>query len=152
MEKNWIPANAHTITPYLIIEEVPKCIAFLEATFGAKLDGKLNRPNGSLMHAEVMIGDSLMMLGEPMGEFGTKPATMFVYVEDAQAIYDRALANGGKFVMEMMDQPHAGVKYGGIEGPCGNIWWIGTKIEDISWEDQQQRVNSTAHLWSTDEI
>ncbi len=150
--KPFKPTNANTISPYLIVENVEACISFLENTFDAKLEGKLDRPNGTLMHAEVVVGDSLIMLGEPMGEFGPIPAAMFVYVPNPENTFEKAKENGGEVVFDMMDQPHAGVKYGGIKDPYGNIWWIGKQIEDISWEEQQRRINATAQLWSTDEI
>lgn len=139
------------IIPYLIVHQVEKCVTFLEAVFEAEILGKLVRPNGSVMHTEIKISDNHIMLGEPMGEFEAMPSTFFLYVDDVEECFDRALKSGGELVMEMADQPHAGVKYGGVKDPSGNIWWIGCQIEEISWEEQQRRIDATAHLWSNDE-
>ena len=152
MTDHWKPEQAHTVSPYLIVDNVPSCIAFLQKTFSAQLLGHLDRPNGTLMHAEVLVGDSLVMLGEPMGEFGPIPAAMFVYLAEPEQAFDLAKDNGGEVVMDFAEQPHAGVKYGGIKDPCGNFWFIGSKTEDISWEEQQARINATAQLWSSDEV
>ncbi len=146
------PKNAGTVSPYLIVENVPACISFLKETFSAHLEGKLDRPNGTVMHAEITVGDSLIMLGEPMGSFGPMPAALFVYVSNPEVVFERAKENGGEVVMEMTDQVHAGARYGGIKDPQGNYWWIGKKLEELSWAEQQERINAIGQLWSSDEI
>lgn len=141
---NPIPRGFETLTPYLLVEGVPALIAFLEKTFGVVTVGKLDRPDGSVMHAELEVGDSKLMVGEPMGEFGPMPASIFVYVEDCDAIYARALEAGGTSVMDVTTMQHAGERYGGVKDPSGNIWWIATHLEDVSWEEQQYRIDAVA--------
>ncbi len=139
-----VPDHYHTVTPYLLVEGVDQLISFLEDAFHATIHGKLDRPDGTVMHAELEVGDSMVMMGEPMGEFGPMPASIFLYVEDCDAVYDRALSAGGTSVMEVTTMQHAGVRYGGVEDPSGNIWWIGTQREEVSWEEQQYRIDAVA--------
>lgn len=142
--------GAADITPYLIVNDIPKLLLHLQKAFGARLHGKLTRPNGSLMHAEISIGDSLIMLGEPMGQFEPMPSNLFLYVADAAATISQALSAGGTLVMELTDMPHAGVRYGGVKDPSGNNWWIGTHLQDMSWQEQQDSINATAQHWSNE--
>ncbi len=112
-----------TVTPYLIVENVPRLLEFLVAAFGAKERIRIPRPDGTVMHAEVAIGDSIVMMGEPMGDIRAMPASIFLRVEDADATYRKAIEVGGTSVSEPADQLHAGERYGGVKDPCGNIWW-----------------------------
>ena len=75
------------------------------------------------MHAEVTIGDSIVMMGEPTGKISPVPASIFLRVDDADAVYRKALQAGGTSVSEPTDQPHTGERYGGVKDPCGNLWW-----------------------------
>ena len=137
-----IPDGYHTITPYLIVHGVAKLLDFLTNAFDAKELQRLHRPDGSVMHAEVRIGDSAVMMGEPMGDFGPMPASIYLYVNDCDAAYQRALRAGGTSVMEPADQPHAGERYGGVQDPAGNIWWVATHIEDLTAEEQARRAQT----------
>jgi uncharacterized glyoxalase superfamily protein PhnB len=113
----------HTVTPYLIVRDVPRLLEFLVAAFGASERIRLPREDGSIMHAEVSIGDSIVMMGEPTEKFGPMPASIYLRVDDADIAYRKALQAGGKSVSEPTNQPHAGERYGGIQDPCGNLWW-----------------------------
>ena len=134
----------HTVTPYLLVEGVPTLIEWLAAAFGASELGRLMRPDGTLMHAEVLIGDSAIMLGEPLGEFRAMPASIYLRVDECDATYARALAAGGVSVREVMTMEHAGERYGGVMDPSGNIWWVASHVEDVSWDEQQRRIDSVA--------
>src|SRR4051812_26248963 len=109
----------HTVTPYLVVKDVARLIEFLVAAFGAKERIRLPRADGTIMHAEVTIGDSIVMMGEPTGEIGLMPASLYLRVEDADAAYSAAIAAGGRSVAGPKDQPHAGERYGGGEGTRG---------------------------------
>ena len=135
------PSRPPSLTPYLLIEDATALIDFCTAVFDAKLLGKLNRPDGSLMHAELTIGNGTLMLGEPMGEFDEMKGAFFVRVEDCDQVYEKALAAGGTSVMDVMTMTHAGERYGGVQDPFGNTWWIATHIENISWAEQQRRID-----------
>ena len=122
------PFGLHTVTPYLIIENVRDVIAFLEKTLGATVRGEIKmRDDGSVMHTEVTIGDSVVMMGEPMDEFNAMPSTLYVYVDDSIAAHARAIENGATSVMEPQLMPH-GDRYGGVKDTSGNIWWLVTHV------------------------
>ena len=131
-----IPDGYHTITPYLLVDGVARLISFLITTFDASELERRLRPDGSIMHAEVRIGDSIVMMGEPLDEFGPMPASMYVYVSDCDRVYQRALQADGISVMEPTTRPAEGDRYGGVKDPSGNIWWIATHLEDVP-SDQQ---------------
>lgn len=144
MTTNPIPEGFHTVTPYLIVEGVASVLEFLANAFDAETRGTLTRPEGSVMHAEVKIGDSMVMMGEPMGEFGPMPGSVFLYFEDCDAAFARAVGAGGAVVMDVTTMEHAGVRYGGVKDTAGNIWWIATHLENIPWADAQYRIDAVA--------
>jgi uncharacterized glyoxalase superfamily protein PhnB len=117
---------------------MPKLLDFLKQAFGAQEAFRLTRPDGGIMHAEVKIGDSIMMMGEPMGEWKAKPCSLYLYVEDVDAVYQRAIQAGGTSVGEPKDQFY-GDRSGGVIDPSGNYWGIGTHIEDVSHEEMAKR-------------
>ena len=128
MVENRNPFGLHTITPYLVVEDVITLIQFLKEVFDAESRGDpLVRDDGSVQHAEVRIGDSVVMMGEPMDKIGPMPATMYLYVDDCDATYKKALTAGATSVIGLHDYPH-GDRYGGVKDPVGNIWWIVTHI------------------------
>ena len=133
-----IPDGAHTVTPYLVVEGVPKLIDFLKQAFGAEELFRMARPDGGVMHAEVKIGDSMIMIGEAMGQWKPKPCSLYLYVEDVDAVYQRAIQAGGTSVGEPKDQFY-GDRSGGVTDPCGNHWGTGTHIEDVSREEMEKR-------------
>lgn len=117
-----------TVVPYLIIEGVNDIVAFLEKSFDAKKLIQKMREDGSVMHVEMQIGDSIIMMGEPIAEFGPMPANIFLTVDDCDKRYQKALDAGGVSVMEVTDMAHAGERYGGVKDTAGNVWWISTPI------------------------
>ena len=122
------PFGLHTITPYLIVNGVSTLIEFLRQVFGAELRGDPHyREDGSVKHAEVKIGDSVVMMGEPIDKIETMPAMMYLYVEDCDHTYKQALVAGATSVIEPDNYPHDD-RYGGVKDPAGNIWWIVTHI------------------------
>lgn len=134
-----IPEGRPTVVPYLVINDVAKAIDFLKATFDAEEKERIPRADGSVMHAELIIGNGMVMMGEPRDEFGPMPASIFISVEDCDAVYKRAIAAGGVSVMEPADMHHAGERYGGVKDHAGNIWWMATHIEDLSEEEAKKR-------------
>jgi uncharacterized glyoxalase superfamily protein PhnB len=137
------PDGFHSVTPYLIVSGVLRLIDFLKASFDAQETERLMRPDGSVMHAEVRIGDSNIMMGEPAGQFQPMPGSMYVYVEDADAAYQRALRAGAASVMEPADQFY-GDRMAGVRDHSGNLWWIATHKEDVPpWELAKRAAAST---------
>ena len=142
-----VPEGYHTATPYLIVPGVAKVIDFLKRTFEAEeIHERTSRADGTIMHAEVRIGDSPIMLGEPMGQFQPMPASIYLYVADTDACYQRALKAGAASLMEPADQFY-GDRNAGVRDPVGNVWWIGTHIEDVAPEEIARRASerATAH-------
>lgn len=131
-----IPEGFHSVTPYLLVEDGAKLIAFLEQAFGAEQFERMENPDGTVRHAQVKIGDSFVMLGAPLGD--PMPASLYLYVPDCDATYERALAAGATTLMEPEDQFY-GDRGAGVTDPCGNLWWIGTHIEDVSHEELERR-------------
>lgn len=125
-----------TVTPYLLVEGVARLLTFLPKAFDAQVLARESRPDGAIMHAEVRIGNSMLMMGEAGGGFGPMPASIYLYVVDCDAMYKRALQAGAVSVFEMTDLP-SGERYGGVRDPCGNIWWIATHVKDLSPEQQE---------------
>lgn len=131
MAVNPVPDGYHTVTPYLIVEGVAKLIDFMTQAFGAKESHRTTLPDGSIMHAEVRIGDSAVMMGEAKGQWKPMPASLYLYVNDTDAVYQRALQAGASSIMEPADQFY-GDRNAGVKDPSGNSWWIATHIEDVS--------------------
>jgi PhnB protein len=133
-----IPDGYHNVTPYLTVPGVDKVIRFLKEAFGAEEKERFTAPDGRIMHAEVKIGDSVIMLGEPMGPWQPRPANLYLYVKDIDDAYRRALKAGGTSVMEPTDQFY-GDRSGGVSDPSGNCWFIATHVEDVSKDEMRKR-------------
>jgi uncharacterized glyoxalase superfamily protein PhnB len=138
MPVNPIRKGFHAITPYMLVDGVNRLLTFLPEAFDAELLASETRPDGAIMHAEMRIVDSMLMMGEASDEFGPMPSSIYLYVTDCDAVYQRALSAGGTSIFEVTTLP-SGERYGGIKDPCGNIWWIATHVEDISPEEQARR-------------
>lgn len=137
-----IPEDHHRITPYLVVPGVASLLDFLKRAFDANITTvPMTRADGSVMHAEVRIGDSHVMMGEPMGDFTPMPAMLYLYVEDVDAAYKRALEAGAAAVMEPADQFY-GDRNGGVKDPSGNLWWLATRKEQLSDEEVQERARA----------
>lgn len=121
------PEGYPSISPYLVVSEAQKLIGFLEAVFDGKVVRSYPRPDGSLMHAEVRIDDSVVMLGEATTEFRPNPSMIHVYVPDVMATWARAMEAGAKALQEPAVKDDDQDRRGGFEGPCGNSWWISTQ-------------------------
>jgi PhnB protein len=117
-----IPENYQTVMPYLIVKDASKFISFTEKVFGASLTYKEMRDENIIMHAEIMIGRSTIMFADSTDQFGVCPAGLFVYVENADETYRKAIEAGATSIMKPSDQPYG--RSGGVEDEFGNTWWI----------------------------
>jgi uncharacterized glyoxalase superfamily protein PhnB len=133
-----IPAGYHSVTPYLVVKDGDKTLQFLQRGLGAELKGRHNLPNGRLMHAEVLIGDSPVMIGEARDAHRPMPCMLYLYVRDCDAAYERALAAGAQSVQEPVNQFY-GDRSGGVVDAEGNQWWFGTRVEEVSPEELERR-------------
>ena len=136
-----IPEGYHTVTPYLVVKGVAKLIDFLKQAFDAKEMHRTTQPDGTIMHAEVRIGDSAVMMGEARNEAQSMPGSIYLYVNDTDATYKRAIQAGATSIMEPADQFY-GDRNGGVKDPVGNHWWIATHIEDVSSEELAKRTEA----------
>jgi PhnB protein len=136
-----IPEGYHSVTPYLVVREVPKLLDFLKRAFDAQEVMRMPAPDGSIMHAEVRIGDSAIMMGEARGEYKPMPGSMYLYVEDADATYKRALQAGATSQMEPADQFY-GDRHATVIDPVGNHWSIATHIEDVPPDELARRAEA----------
>lgn len=137
-----IPDGYHSVTPYLVVPGVAKLIDFLKQAFGAEVIHRMAKPDGTVMHAEVQIGDSRIMMGDASGaKSGSMPAVLYMYVPDCDAVYRRALQAGGTSISEPADQFY-GDRHGGIMDPSGNQWWVATHKEDVSSEEMMKRAQA----------
>jgi PhnB protein len=133
-----IPEGFHAITPYLFAQGASRLIEFISAAFEGELISRQDRPDGAVMHATMRIRDSMLTLADPTAEFGPMPSSIYLYVTDCDTVYQRALGSGGISVFPMMTLP-SGERYGGVKDPCGNIWWVATRAEDVPPEEQERR-------------
>jgi PhnB protein len=126
-----IPDGYHTVTPYLTVRGAAKVIEFLKQAFGAEIpEENMKRPDGSIAHAQVKIGDSRVMIAEESEVAKAMPSTLYLYVPNVDSVYQRAIKAGGQSVMEPTDMFY-GDRSGGVKDAFGNLWWIATHIEDV---------------------
>ncbi len=131
-----IPEGYHTATPLFVVPGVTQLINFMKQAFDAEELESFPRPDGTIYHAEVRIGDSIVMMGEPEGESDPMPGAIYLYVNDTDAAYRRALQAGAVSLMEPMDQPY-GDRNAGVKDAFGNVWWLATHIADVSVEQKR---------------
>jgi len=127
------PPGFHTATPYISIEGASAAIEFYKAAFGATEIMRHSDPDGRIRHAEIMIGDSPFMISDYFGQFqyikslqmyGGSPVSIFLYVDDADASFKRAIAAGARELSAMKDQEYG--RSGGVTDPFGLQWWVTT--------------------------
>jgi PhnB protein len=146
-----IPEGYHTQTPYINVKGAAEAIEFYKKAFGAKEVGRILMPDGSIGHAEIEIGDSKIMLAEENALWGNlspqtlggSPVCLCLYVEDVDAVFAGALQAGATVTgdMEVKDQFY-GDRTGSLTDPFGHKWSIMTHIEDVSFEEMQERMNA----------
>jgi PhnB protein len=127
---NFIPAGHHTVSPYLVVPGIAKVIEFAKKAFDAQEVYVSKREDGTVQHAEIKIGDSIVMMGEGPPDGKNFPGMLHLYMEDADTVYKRAIAAGGKSIREPADQPY-GDRTSGVDDGFGNQWWISTHIKDV---------------------
>ena len=128
MPDSFKPDGYSTVSPYLIAAGAQKVIDFLEQAFGAQRLRRYELPDGSIMHAEVRIGDTVVMIGDAGEAWPAQPAHLHVYVEDVDAMYERALKAGGAPVQSPQRRGDDPDRRGGVKDPAGNTWWIATQV------------------------
>jgi PhnB protein len=141
-----IPEGYNALTPYLAVDDAAEAIEYYERAFGAKERVRMETPDGKIGHAELEIGDSLVMLSDPFPQASTRPpkeiggtsASVFMYVEDVEAVVEQAVDTGATVTMEVQDQ-FWGDRFGSVTDPFGHVWSIATHIEDLTPEEIAER-------------
>jgi len=142
-----IPAGYHSVTPYLMVRDAARAIAFYRDAFGAKEVMRFDGPNGKIAHAEVTIGDSHVMLADESPEFagpqtlGGAGVSLMLYVDDVDATFAQAVAAGATARRPVADQFY-GDRLGTLADPFGHVWSIATHREDVSLGEMQRRLAS----------
>jgi len=151
-----IPKGLHTVTPSIVVAGAAKAIDFYKKALGAEEIMRFAGPDGKIMHAEIRIGDSVIMLGDEMPDQGAKgpkayggtSVSFFVYGENVDAAWKRAVDAGAKPVMPLADQ-FWGDRTGCIEDPFGHNWWLAQHIQDLTPEEIQKGSEAFASQMQT---
>jgi PhnB protein len=141
-----IPEGYSTISPYLAVDDAAEAIAYYKKAFGAEETVRMDAPDGRIGHAELKIGDSHVMLSDPFPDASTTPpkelggtsASIFMYVDDVDAVVQKAVDAGATVTMEVDDQ-FWGDRFGSITDPFGHSWSIATHVEDLTPEEIEER-------------
>jgi PhnB protein len=144
-----IPKGYHTVTPSLMVAGAAKAIDFYKKALGAEELMRFAGPDGKLMHAEIKIGDSVVMLGDEMPEQGARgpksiggtPVSFFIYSENVDAAWKRAVDAGAKPIMPLIDQ-FWGDRAGCLEDPFGHHWWLAQRIQELTPEEVRKNAEA----------
>jgi PhnB protein len=137
-----VPDGYHCVQPYLIFKNAAAAIAFFVQAFGATEKFRMAGPEGRIGHAEILIGDSTIMLADEAPQmdayspehYGGSPISLLIYTADCDAVYAQALAAGAESLREPADQPY-GDRMSGVRDPFGYKWYIATHVKDVSYEE-----------------
>ena len=150
-KKNYCPEGYHAVTPGLAIKGAAAAIDWYKNVFGAKEKMRLENPDKTIGHAELIIGDSMIMLGEENLEYNTSPRTLngnsvnlYIYVPDADATIKKAKDNNAK-VIKPAEEMFYGDRVGRIEDPFGYLWLVATHVRDVSEEEIHKKMEEMAH-------
>ena len=141
-----VPEGYNTVSPYLAVEDATEAIDFYTRAFGAKERTRMPGPDGKIAHAELQIGNSIVMLSDPFPQSTAKPPSdlggtttgLFLYVEDVDAVYKQAVDAGATSTMEPSDM-FWGDRFGSVLDPFGHSWQIATHVEDLTPEEIGRR-------------
>ena len=144
-----VPEGHHTVSPYLAVKNAAQALEFYQRGFGATETFRLTLPDGRVGHAEIRLGDSIIMLADEFPEYGGKapqtlgssPVNIHLYVEDVDAFVERAVAAGARERTPVMDQFY-GDRSGQLEDAFGHLWWVATHKEDVPPEEMKKRVDA----------
>ena len=143
-----VPEGYHTVTPHLVLDDCAKAIEWYKKALGAEEGGRAVGPDGKIMHAELRIGNSRIMMNDPMmgakgpKGFGGSPISLWLYVDDCDALFNQAIKAGGEVAhgtMGQMQDQFWGDRSGTLTDPFGYTWTIATHKEDLTPEEMQQR-------------
>jgi PhnB protein len=147
-----IPEGYHSVTPYLYVKGAANALEFYKKAFGSTEKFRMPMPDGRIGHAEIQIGNSIVMLADEHPEMGVRgpksiggaSSSLMVYVEDVDAVAARFISAGGTVQRPIKDQFY-GDRSGTFEDPFGHVWTIGTHVEDVSPEEMERRAPKAEH-------
>jgi PhnB protein len=143
MATNHKPEGYHTVTPYLFVADVAKLIEFLQSAFDAEELYRMQRPNGDVGHAKVRIGESMIEIGKPSAKFPAMQSAIHLYLPDTDAAFRKALDAGAKPFAEPSDR-YYGDREAGVYDPFGNVWFLSTRVKDMTAEEMRARAATDA--------
>lgn len=149
MAVNYVPEGYRSVTPYLIVRGAARAIDFYKQAFGATEIMRMPGPNNTIGHAELRIGDSVVMLADeqPNGSYrapdvlGGSPVSLMIYIADVDEVFSKAVSLGSKELRAVQDQFY-GDRSGNLVDPFGHIWTISTHVEDVSPEEMERRMSA----------
>jgi PhnB protein len=140
-----VPARYGTVTPWIIVRGVAPFIDYLTRVFGAVEESRIPNADGSIGHAEVRIGDSVVMMFDAREHWPDTPSFLRLYLADGEAAYTRALAAGGTAVTEMTEL-FFGDRVGRVRDPWGNLWWIHTRVAELDHDELGRRAQEPRYV------
>jgi PhnB protein len=146
-----VPEGYHAVTPWLISRDTGRLIDWLVAAFGAQELGRVVLEDGGIGHAELRIGDSVVMAFDARPEWPDTPAFLRLYVEDGDEVHRRAVAAGGTSVTEMTEMSW-GDRVGRVRDPFGNLWWIQTRVVDLTEAETYERMTHPRFVAAMDYV
>lgn len=145
-----VPEGYDSVTPYLVVRGAAKAIAFYEKAFAAKERLRLPAPGGGIGHAELKIGNSIIMLADEFPDMGARgpraiggsPVSLLIYVEQVDDVFHAALAAGAR-ELRPLENRFYGDRAGQLEDPFGHVWTLASHVEDVTAEQLQRRMEET---------
>jgi PhnB protein len=146
---SYIPKDYNTVTPYLVIKGAAQAIDYYKKVFGATETVRMNGPDGKVGHAELKIGNSIIMVADEnpnLGQghtsattIGGSPVSLYLYFPDVDRVFERAVAEGAK-VLKPVENQFYGDRNGFLQDPFGHLWGVATHVEDVSPQDMKERM------------
>jgi PhnB protein len=136
--KSYIPEGFHTVTPFLMVDGADELIEFMTKGFGGQKIYEMRGEDKKITHASVKIGNSIIMLGDTMGDMKPEGAMLYLYVEDVNSVFKKAVEAKAESVKEPEDQFY-GDRAGCVKDKWGNTWWIATQIEEVDNAELERR-------------
>ena len=149
MKTTFVPAGYHSLTPSLTVRGGAAAIEFYQRAFGATVKDRMDGDDGKLMHAELTVGDSVFLLSDEFPDWGFlsplrlggSATTLTLYVEDADTVFNQAVAAGGEVTMPLEDQFY-GDRSGRFKDPFGHLWSVATRKEEVPLDEMERRANA----------
>jgi PhnB protein len=146
-----VPEGYHSVTPFVIAKGAARFLEFMADAFDAKEIARVMVEGGAIGHAETRIGDSVVMTFDSREDWPATPAFLRLYVDDVDAMYERALAAGASEVTRPTEMPW-GDRVARVRDPLGNLWWLMTRIEDVSPEEMERRYGEKRYIEAMDYV